>query len=483
MPLGDDRAVRGRGLHVAELEHDVARPKRRRIRLDRAHLGDVEPVLSVVVDQVDDPFRAVARVELVADEVRIRLVGHRIVRADDPALGRVECRRKLVEGDHPGPLARPVGTGDGPGTVVIRGRSDGDGAGHLVPDMTIDVGVDEVLRRGDVAGERRLEAVEIRRRHQLEERLDGTVRTGIGRGRRPAQGHQRRVLEAWLDVVEDRAVDGLADRHVDRISAFHEDPFGPLDEAARRTTGSHVAARVARVGCLDDEVLDIRIDVRGSPRDPRVVAEDDPRDPRERDAGDVVWTRRRDGRAMQPVDVPDRRHRDAQVRVVRDERTAGRRHGRADDPVIRTHRMIRDQAAVRRVETGHGGRVADAPTEVGPGCELVVGERWPRSSLRGAGPPRPSAGAPSPPPSAETMTGEPSRFGNSSSVRAGSPSRASARYRNSSEVMLPPRFHAWTLPHASVSSGVQGSGSAPVATNARPSLSRCVSSQALTPAA
>ena len=48
--------------------------------------------------------------------------------------------------------------------------------------------------------------------------------------------------------------------------------------------------------------------------------------------------------------------------------------------------------------------------------------------------------------------------------------------------MLPPRFQAWTLPQASVSSSVHGSGSSPVTRNARPRLPRLASSQAFTPA-
>jgi len=56
-----------------------------------------------------------------------------------------------------------------------------------------------------------------------------------------------------------------------------------------------------------------------------------------------------------------------------------------------------------------------------------------------------------------TMTGPNSRGASSSSVRDGSPSRASARYRKISVSMLPPRFQAWTLPQVSVSRTVHGS--------------------------
>ena len=51
--------------------------------------------------------------------------------------------------------------------------------------------------------------------------------------------------------------------------------------------------------------------------------------------------------------------------------------------------------------------------------------------------------------------------GNSSSVRAGSPSLASARNRKISASALPPSDHAWTFCHVAVSSGVQGSSVKP----------------------
>ena len=134
-----------------------------------------------------------------------------------------------------------------------------------------------------------------------------------------------------------------------------------------------VGARVGRVDLLDDEVLDVRVDVRGAPRDPGVVTEDHTRHARERDAGNVVRAGGRHGPAVQPVEVPDRRHRDAQVRVVREQRAAAGRHGRADDPVVGADPVVRGEAG-RRVQSG---RLEEALAEAGdrmPGGGLIGAE-------------------------------------------------------------------------------------------------------------
>ena len=138
-----------------------------------------------------------------------------------------------------------------------------------------------------------------------------------------------------------------------------------------------VRARVGRVELLDDEVLDVRVDVRGTPRDPGVVAEDDTGHARERDARNVVRAGGRHGPAVQPVEVPDRRHRDAKMRVVREQRAAAGRHGRADDPVVGADPVVRGEAG-RRVQSGG---LKEALAEAGdrmPGGGLVGAEGWRR---------------------------------------------------------------------------------------------------------
>ena len=272
--------------------------------------------------------------------MRVVRVDRGVVGRDDHAVLRIELPRQVVERDAARPLTAAVIATDRAIAAVVGVRADRDVARELVADVAVDVGVDEVLRRGAIEGERLAEVLEAGRRVEAEDRLERPVRLEV---RRPADRHRWRVLQSLVDVVEDRAVHRRSDLEVERLLAGHLDLFVADVERGGRPIVD-VRVRVRRIDFLDDEVLDVGIDVGRAPRDARVVPEDDAGHAGERDARDVIRAGVRDGPAMEAVDEPDRRHRDAQVRIVGEECAAGLRHPRADDPVVRADPVVRGEA-------------------------------------------------------------------------------------------------------------------------------------------
>ena len=90
----------------------------------------------------------------------------------------------------------------------------------------------------------------------------------------------------------------------------------------------HRLAVVRRVQILDEDVLEVGAGDRQTPGE-RVVVADAHADKRRLRGADHVPARR-----VQMDDVAQRRIGDRAVRIVRDDRLAGRRHRAADDPVV-----------------------------------------------------------------------------------------------------------------------------------------------------
>ena len=122
------------------------------------------------------------------------------------------------------------------------------------------------------------------------------------------------------------------------------------------------------------------------------------------------------------------------------------------------------------VQAGERGNGRAEPSQVRERRRVSVGEvrgggREDVRRVAAAGSRAPAPAAPSDPPDPfmprGVITGADASYGgNSSSVRAGSPSRASARNRKISASTLPPSDHAWTFCHVTVSSVVHGSSRA-----------------------
>ena len=112
---------------------------------------DGDAILAVAVEQVDDPLGPIARVPLRTELVRVVRVDRGVVGRDDPAGLGIELARQVVERDQVRPLVPPVGAADRVAAPCPAGSERiGMTPGVLVPDVPVDVGIDEVLRRSAV---------------------------------------------------------------------------------------------------------------------------------------------------------------------------------------------------------------------------------------------------------------------------------------------------------------------------------------------
>ena len=79
--------------------------------------------------------------------------------------------------------------------------------------------------------------------------------------------------EPIVDVAEDDAVAGRTDVELDRRPTG--DPDGLVANVeGHRCVLEQVPRRIGRVDGLQEQVLGVRVDVRGAPRDPAVVSQD-----------------------------------------------------------------------------------------------------------------------------------------------------------------------------------------------------------------
>ncbi len=151
--------------------------------------------------------------------------------------------------------------------------------------------------------------------------------------RRAHAQHQRLILTLHADCL---------------VAHIHRDPLAV----------DLVLVGVGRVQALDVEILHVGSDVGHPPGDAVVVPDHDPRRARKREAAQLVRARVALLDAVQADLVPDRRHLNAEVRVVGEERAAGFRQFPADHPVIRADALTasKGQPSERR-SGGQGGKV------------------------------------------------------------------------------------------------------------------------------
>ena len=107
-----------------------------------------------------------------------------------------------------------------------------------------------------------------------------------------------------------------------------------------------VLVRVIRIDPLDVEILSVGCQVRDTPSDSIVMSDDHPRYSREREPGNIERTVITI--AVQTDLVPDRRHLNAEMRVIGKNRQSSRSLRSRDDPVVRTD--LRTRFADERVD-------------------------------------------------------------------------------------------------------------------------------------
>ena len=184
-------------------------------------------------------------------------------------------------------------------------------------------------------------------------------------------------------VVEDRAVPGLAHAQHHVLAVLDLDDLAADLEpavAGRR----QVAGGVLRIELLDEEVLGVRSGVGEAPGDPAVVPEHHERHPGEGRPDDVA------ARPGEMGEVPHRRHGEAEVRVVREERLSRRALRARDRPAIRAGKPARGREREprrcgERAGGGRGGAGRRRPAiRSGGGVDARVGRR-PLARRRGGG--------------------------------------------------------------------------------------------------
>ena len=268
----------------------------------------------------------------------VRVVGpdQPVVRGDDPSRGRIEHVGQLVEGHEAQPVAVRARARVGPRPVAP--APDGQPARRIPADVAVHVRVDEVLRGPGEQLHRLPELVPAPRPLQPGEsgELDRVVLQ-----RRPAQ----RVLPRA--DRDQRPAPREAHDVVDGPPRGRERPFAHADGLAPRlhalpSLRRAVAVGIARVELLDVEVRAVVVHVRAAPGQAPVAPEDHARAAGEDDAGHVHLGRGEvHGR-------PDRGHAEGEMRVVGEQRPAGRGVRAGEDPVVAAARRLRHRSARRR---------------------------------------------------------------------------------------------------------------------------------------
>ena len=167
------------------------------VELQLGHLLDGE--LALLHEHLTDPLGAVAAVPVVGEVEGIVRIGHRLVGRDHEPLLGVEHARQALERHV---VAGPVVVGPpalGREVAVVARLADRDQAGRLVPDVSLAVGVDHVLRRHRELGRGLPERRPVGGGVEGEDR----VRRGGGLQPRPRQGHGVRLV-ATVGVVDRR---------------------------------------------------------------------------------------------------------------------------------------------------------------------------------------------------------------------------------------------------------------------------------------
>ena len=143
------------------------------------------------------------------------------------------------------------------------------------------------------------------------------------------------VFQWSIDFRDDRSMPGRADGDLDRIAADHTDGFGAGFEIHPLAI-DFILVRVFRIDALDIKIHDVGADIGETPGNPVIVADDHTGYPGKGKAGHGIRTLGAFGHTEQSILVPDRRHLDAQVRVVRQKRHPGRGTGTGDRPGVGT---------------------------------------------------------------------------------------------------------------------------------------------------
>ena len=328
----------------------------KRVRRQRAPLRE----------QIRDPLRSKRLVILEREKVRIVRRHRAMVGGDDEMGRRVVGVGQCIERNPAVPLHLT-----GPALGGHRSDAAGpdrDAARRVVTDVSLDVGVDEVLRRDDEVLERCGELGPVLRRVEPQKCRDSLVLV-VERG--PAERerfeHRRPGIAGGFGVVRvdrvghQRAVPGDPDGDIDGRLAAHVDRLG--DEAHRLERAPELGALARWIEVLAIQILDVGEHVGLAPRDVSIAADRHRRRAWQRGADDVEVARRH------VRQIPERGHVRGEVRIVGEQGLAARGERAVDDPVVRPEALggaaaaeqIADEYVAGREACGEAGGPARRP--------------------------------------------------------------------------------------------------------------------------
>ena len=372
------RVVAVRQLHVEQVGHQRRGHRVAVVELELGHL--VERQVLLVLEQVADPLRAVAVVPVVGEEVGVVAADDRLVGGDDEPLLGVEHARQPVERHV---VAGPVVVGApalGGHRAVVAGLADRDPAGRLVADVALAVGVHEVLAGHGERRRGRAELVPVAGEVELQDRVRGGRRLQRGPRQRDGVAAGRCALGGVVGLralARPRRTTGSTSESsgpwaVERTVSSTSSPSRTsiTSRRGRQRPQPPVVAPAVADHLLQVEVGDVGAEVGEAPGDVGVVADDHAGHPGEGEARDVERAVRADGPAVQPHLHPDAGHADAEVRVVGEQRLAGRGLARRRRPSCcsRCRRPCRGTPA-----PGRPGRGPPAARRARPGWRGTPG--------------------------------------------------------------------------------------------------------------
>jgi len=280
----------------------------------------LQRVLLLGLQQLHDALDAVAVHVLGAQEVGVVVVHGLVVRRGHVVRGRIEDRRQLVEGDEALPVVLPRPTRRGHQPLAL--GSQGHQAGHLIADVALHIGVDEVLSGRWPMTHGLAELLPVASPVQQEDGLG--VLAGLGHHR----AQRQRSLLAGDTRADDRPVAGHQDLLHHRLAPTAHADLLPHDLAVHPLAAGLVLTRVLGVDPLHEQVIAVGHGIGDAPGDAIVVADDDPRHAGNGGADHIGAA------AVEMHLVPDVGHLQGQVGIVGQQRLARRRFRAVHRPVV-----------------------------------------------------------------------------------------------------------------------------------------------------
>ena len=318
----------GRNGHPAQPRQERPREQRNPILLQGTEALHV--VAAALPELLHDALRPIPARPLEREVVRVAIGHDPVVRGDDGAARWVVDPGKLVEGNESLPVVAciPPRPRHRAGTLLAVAAPNRNQTGSDVPDVSVHVGVGDVLLRGMEVARVGDEALPVPRVREPEAGLQGeVVFAQRGPREREHSAGAGMVVRCAPGIIEDRAMPGLAhlQRHV--LAVLDPNALAAHVECAPAVRGE-IARGIGRIDLFDEQVLNVRAGIGEAPCNVAVVPEHHHRHAGEGRAHGVHAGPR------EMHEIPDRRRGEPEVGIVREQRLAGHAPRPVDHPAI-----------------------------------------------------------------------------------------------------------------------------------------------------